>query len=683
MRKLFLLLFALIPAMMSADNVSEDRARAIAERFFTSSARITGSHDYAAPSLKMVWDGENAATRSADAPAFYVFNNENGRGFVIVSGSDCTSTPVLGYSFDQNFDTESMPDNLSTWMQGIRSEIMGSRSQNAHAGRGWAQFEYNDKQPIKLLETALWDQRAPYNSKLPAGYVTGCPATAISIIMRYHEWPEKGVGTIPESNDKIGPITLGHTYDWANMPLDYTGATEEQNEQVGILMRDVGAMVRTQYRGGSAGANPEETLPQLLPIYMRYNKNTIKSLFKKNFTDEEWHGIMQKELDENRPILYGGYSSGGGHQFVIDGYAADNYYHVNWGWSGVSNGYYLLTGMNPPEQGAGGSMSADGFTQKQDAIIGIQPDPDNEGGGFYDLITYKPFHNDDPYGLVTKTIEFNEGEEFKVDIKEFQNKGSRAFSGKLAIAHYSADGTLKEIICKKQVDYKNYPIEINEFTEAYFTCVINETIEGGDYICGVFKHINPAEWTPIHNGYLENDNCTEKIIIKEGGDMPVPPTTYSITITAGMGGKVMCGGETISNATATIKTEAGTQIGITIVPDEGYQTSEVMFNGNNVTAEVKDNAYTTPAINADATLSVAFEEISGIADAENDDVSVYAENGTVCVRCIEDGTEVNIYALDGSKVNTLTATSAEMKITLKAGSTYIVRIAGNSYKVVL
>ena len=681
------MLFALLPGFLSADNVSQDKAHAIAEQFFAASRpAMNYASASQASSLRMVWDGEDMATRTVGEPAFYVFNNENGSGFVIVSGDDCTTSPILGYSFDQNFDAESMPENLRTWMMGIRSDINSGRMMRSASGEQtsrWAQYEYNDKQPIKLLETALWDQRAPFNSKLPMGYVTGCPATAISIIMRYHEWPEKGVGTIPESNDKIGAITLGHTYDWKNMPLNYIGATEEQNEQVGILMRDVGAMVRTQYGGGTAGANPEETLPQLLPIYMRYNKNTIKSLFKKNYSDSEWHSIMQKELDEERPVLYGGYSSGGGHQFVIDGYAADNYYHVNWGWSGVSNGYYLLTGMNPPEQGAGGSSSADGFTQKQDAIIGIQPDPENEGGGFYDLITYKPYYGDKPYGLMTAETEFEEGKEFKIDIKEFQNKGSRAFSGKLAIAHYSFDGTLKEVICKKVVDYVNYPIEINEFTEAYFTCTIKETIEPGDYICGVFKHINPSDWTPIRNGYLEKDNCTEKIILKEGGETPVPPTTYDVTVSVGKGGNVICGEQTVSNGTTTIKADAEKQIKINIVPEKGYQTAKVLFNGNNVIEEVIDNVYTTPAITANSTLSISFEEVSGIDGAENGSVAVTAENGMVSISGISAGTQITIYALDGAKVSTMRATSSAIKVSLAAGRTYIVRVDGKNFKVVL
>ncbi len=681
MKKIFFMLLALLPSLMMADNVSEERAESIAKRFFSSNVKTRSE----APSLRMVWNGESMTTRSESFPAFYVFNNESGKGFVIVSGDDCTSTPILGYSFDQNFSAENMPQNISAWMGGIRSEINEARANHVAAradNHDWAKFEVNDMKPIKVLETALWDQRDPYNSELPVGYVTGCPATAIAIVMRYHSWPEKGVGTIPQSNEAVGDVTLGHTYDWANMPMKYTdAATPDQRKQVGILMRDVGAMVRTQYSAGTAGANPEETLPQLMPIYMRYDRSTIRSIMKKDFSDTEWHALMQKEIDENRPVLYGGYSSGGGHQFVLDGYAADNYYHINWGWSGISNGYYLLTTMNPPEQGAGGSISADGFTKKQDAIIGIQPDAQNPGGGHFDLYVYKPYYENKPYGMITAETSFEQGAEFKLDLKEFQNKGSREFAGQIAIAHYADDGTLKEIVSHKTIDYSVYTQQINDFTEGYFTCTINKPIENGDYLCGVFKYQNPSDWTPIHNGYLENDNCIEKIML-EGGDEPVPPVSKTkLEIAVGEGGHVTCDGKKIEGV-QTIEVESNRTFEILICPDEGYELSSLLFNDTEVSSEVKEGVYTTPVISAASAISVVFGKVSGIDDAEYSPVKVSAGNGILTVEGAEAGSQIDIYTLTGAKVKSVKATSDSVNIAI-GHAVYVVRVAGRIFKVVM
>ena len=71
-------------------------------------------------------------------------------------------------------------------------------------------------------------------------------------------------------------------------------------------------------------------------------------------------------------MLYGGKSSRGGHAFICDGYDADGYFHINWGWGGLHDGYYLLSVVNPEKGGAGSGSSADGYAMKQDALIGIQ-----------------------------------------------------------------------------------------------------------------------------------------------------------------------------------------------------------------------------------------------------------------------------------------------------------------------
>ena len=54
---------------------------------------------------------------------------------------------------------------------------------------------------VKQYETAKWDQLSPYNKFCPminnVRTVTGCVATAMAILMRYHQWPDAGTGTLP------------------------------------------------------------------------------------------------------------------------------------------------------------------------------------------------------------------------------------------------------------------------------------------------------------------------------------------------------------------------------------------------------------------------------------------------------------------------------------------------------
>lgn len=70
--------------------------------------------------------------------------------------------------------------------------------------------------------------------------------------------------------------------------------------------------------------------------------------------------------------MMGGQSTAGGHAFVCDGYDADDYFHINWGWDGGGDGYFRLAVLDPYGQGAGGGSTLDGFSFGQEAVIGIQ-----------------------------------------------------------------------------------------------------------------------------------------------------------------------------------------------------------------------------------------------------------------------------------------------------------------------
>ena len=51
------------------------------------------------------------ADKPTSSDAYYVFNDDEG-GFVIISGDDAVSTPVLGYSTTGRFDMASIPDGM-------------------------------------------------------------------------------------------------------------------------------------------------------------------------------------------------------------------------------------------------------------------------------------------------------------------------------------------------------------------------------------------------------------------------------------------------------------------------------------------------------------------------------------------------------------------------------------------
>jgi hypothetical protein len=107
-----------------------------------------------------------------------------------------------------------------------------------------------------------------------------------------------------------------------------------------------------------------------LPRYFGYG-SSVREVYADSYSDAEWDNIIYNEVANSRPVYLSGANASAGHAFVCDGYDGNKRYHINWGWGGASNGYYLLTNLTPGSQGIGGSDS--GYNSYRDAIIGIEP----------------------------------------------------------------------------------------------------------------------------------------------------------------------------------------------------------------------------------------------------------------------------------------------------------------------
>ena len=163
--------------------------------------------------------------------------------------------------------------------------------------------------------------------------------------------------------------------DWDNMLEDYTGdPTEVQETAVATLMQICGAAVHMDYANSANGGSSASTslVPSALVTYFGYD-GTVRKMSRDAYTLATWTEIIYDELAAERPVLYDGQSSGGGHAFVVDGYDGDELFHVNWGWGGSQDNYFALSVMNPGDNsGIGASTSNDGYSFGQEAVIGIQ-----------------------------------------------------------------------------------------------------------------------------------------------------------------------------------------------------------------------------------------------------------------------------------------------------------------------
>lgn len=347
-----------------ADNISETEARNIAAKFLNSSA-----------TAKQAKAANASLTLSRQSTGYFVFSRGTDGGFVVVAADDNASDEVLGYADSGTIDADHMPDNLQWWLDEYDRQMTYLSKQPQK------QVAKASKAAIAPMVTTLWDQGEPYYNLCPTyngeTCYTGCVATALAQIMRYHRWPEKGTGSISYdwrvNNRKVKTITADFsqsTYDWDNMTDTYNSAsTTAQQTAVARLMYDVGAGAQMAYSPDGSGAYSIDAAAGLVK-YFGYDKG-ISYVQRNYFTHDEWYDMIYGELAEGRPVYASGYDAGitSGHAFVFDGYQ-NGYFHVNWGWSGTSNGYFLLSALTPDVQGSGGG--GESYSYQLEALTGIR-----------------------------------------------------------------------------------------------------------------------------------------------------------------------------------------------------------------------------------------------------------------------------------------------------------------------
>lgn len=513
MRRFTLLFVAALSVLsMSAAPVDMEQARKIALSFIKSNYPQTRSGQ---ETLTLVWADGVTGTRSgssdaiASEPTFYVFDRTDVPGFVVVAGDDAVY-PILGYGREQTFSKEGMPSNLRAWFDSYQRQINWLRSHNKQASaitrEAWEKLGNGSLQLKSTgveLTTVLWDQMTPYNNLCPevSGQrtPTGCVATSTAIAMQYHQWPDVGEGSHSYTT-KTYNLSLSATFDtpyqWNNMPATYTAGqyTDQQAQNVATLMYDCGVFSDMDYAPGNSGALML-TAAQGLVNYMKYDKS-LHVLQRENYQTAEWESIIKGELDNNRPVVYGGENDQKeGHQFIIDGYNTADYYHVNWGWSGLANGYYLLAVLEPEEQGTGGN-SGGGFSLDQMAMISMQKPV--EGSTYEDVLTF--FYGESGgivfEGLDASTDTFEPGQMFEVQFGYVGNMSIRNFTGDLVVALVDKDGNTKELISSE----KSVSIDINNGIGGELACTITQPRASGDCIRLLYKSSDGSDWKWVRGG---------------------------------------------------------------------------------------------------------------------------------------------------------------------------------------
>jgi len=410
-----------------------------------------------------------------EMPNYYIFNNPDG-GWVIISADDRTS-PVLAYSDNGYFCSTDMPENLELWMDGVGQTIESIRKSDIKASPQ-VEAEWKQDRPLlaaggdrKVLQTANWNQKEPYNMLCPVvkgeneRSVAGCVATATAIIMRYHKWPAHGKGVVggyyTSNGSYVSAYSIeNHYYDWDEMPLTdaagkYSGWTETQLEQVAQLIHDCGVIEKTDY-SLSGSASYSIYAKEGLKNHLYYSQKVIY-LYKSNYDAQKWFSIIRREIDENRPVLYGGNNDSAGHEFVCDGYDSDGLkLHFNWGWGGKSNGFFSV---DLPKTSA-----TSPFMINQEALVGICPE--NVQIEQTEPELFSIVKNDDFYGIEpVMTDGLTAGSNLRFRVGNFLCPSAEYLSYRFKICLFDKDGNLKQEGWNHHAAFTGHGI----FCESFYT----------------------------------------------------------------------------------------------------------------------------------------------------------------------------------------------------------------------
>ena len=458
MRKLLLLILTLFIANMAvmAGRVSEAEALQKAQQFMQGK-NFVQKQLRRAPSL------------DASKNAYYVFNAENSGGFVIVAGDD-RMPDILGYSEKGTLNIDSVPDGLR-WLLGYYEDIAKRTNGNSKA---IAKTKRTERAPISPLIATEWGQDYPYNLQCPtigsSQCITGCVATAMAQIMNYCQWPEGETTSIKGFTSYSNKINLPEleptTFNWNYMNVS----------EISKLMRYCGQAIEMDYGLNTSGTFSENAAYTLVQNF-GYDSN-IKIVYQQDYTDEDWETLMYQELDAKRAVLFSGTSASGGvgHAFIIHGYDTGHFY-INWGWEGLDDGYFMLTGLTP---------DGSDFSYYQSAVIGIQPPGGVRNQPEHPIVSVTQLWSpvDVLYNWRDENGCFNDFE-----VSPCVKSSCTDQPVLLALGLYNENG-LQKVLCSESHTFTD-----NEEYDYWVTLSMDNSIADGDYyIYPISRRSDAEEW---------------------------------------------------------------------------------------------------------------------------------------------------------------------------------------------
>ncbi|WP_103068590.1 C10 family peptidase [Aquimarina sediminis] len=439
--------------------------------------------------------------------AYYLIEYNEG-GFVIVSADDAAK-PILGYSDENLLDLSNHNPVIVSWMEQYKEYVynqvlIGKTSKSNYVSPEWKSLKQKSAknrvtQVIPFMADVKYSQGSGWNKQCPEDpegrdgrALVGCVATAMGQVLRYWEFPKTGSGSNTYSHSKYGQLSVNFgetTYHWDQMSKD---VPDQENAK---LLYHCGVAVNMNYGANSSGAYTYN-LQDILKRYFKYDQSA-RQIYRYSYNQSDWNTIMKRELEAKRPVLYAGRSSlttSAGHLFALDGYQITDqgdYFHINWGWGGRSNGYFYLTEM----------ITHNGdhnWVENNSAIINLKP------RNMAPIITSIPSAEaqvDKEYTYAIQTFDEN-GDELQIELVQrpvwlqiVSDNNSYRLTGTPTsddVGRYTIELKVKDAaISNNQI----FEIEVKEGGSSNEPSIVD--FETNDYSQADFSFIHNPEWSLV------------------------------------------------------------------------------------------------------------------------------------------------------------------------------------------
>ena len=298
-------------------------------------------------------------------------------GYIVVT-ANTDLLPVVAYSFENNFRLEGSAQNILVEILSADIKLRLNNisvlpeamilKRNNHWERYLTGNIYDNRATFEQwppegststggwLETN-WTQNAPYKNFCPIDPVTeqrsvvGCPATAMAQIVNYFETVNEMEFT--DDEDDYYHSYAGrnywidddsHIHDFLSFPLinqyldslrykfeNHLPLNNEEKAAISFACGVAARQVYTSQVSGTFGVN------QAMEAYQRFGFEEAVLLDE---TNPDFYPFLSQNMMDGRPAHLAVVDEGW--TMVTDGYNTDEYYHLNFGWGGSYNGWYLL-----------------------------------------------------------------------------------------------------------------------------------------------------------------------------------------------------------------------------------------------------------------------------------------------------------------------------------------------------